>query len=287
MKRYALIGQGISQSLSPLIHMAGARLAGLNIDYLILEPASREKLASLVNELRAGTWDGFNVTTPFKSDIIHYIDDCSSSAINTVFRRGDQIVGVSTDGQGFFWGLKLLGVDPIDLTEVVFLGSGGVVISIIDYFLKCYPSRAKSIKFKSLARDLNSESAKRLVSFSKLNGISLDFETDPNVLKKTIGPISLLIEARPASLLGLLGNFGEFLADLPKSIIYYDLNYQQKKSDSFRLASSHFYKCLDGLPMLIEQARQAQFLWWGSSMGISELTSAVLQELKAKQGSST
>ena len=282
MKRYALIGQGIRQSLSPIIHLAGARLAGQTIDYLLLEPASQEELATLVNELRAGTWDGFNVTTPFKTEIIHFIDECSSSAINTVLRRGDRIAGVSTDGEGFFWGLKLLDVDPIDLKEVVFLGSGGVVLSLIEHFFKFYPSRAKSIR---LVRDLHSESVKRLERFSKLKGLSLDFETETNALKKTISPLSLLIEARPSRSLGVGEYIGEFLTSLPRSIIYYDLNYQQKKSDSFNLAFSHFYKCIDGLPMLIEQARQAQILWWGSSVEISELTTAVLQELQAKQGS--
>lgn len=285
MKRYALIGQGIRQSLSPIIHLAGARLAGQTIDYLLLEPASQEELATLVNELRAGTWDGFNVTTPFKTEIIHFIDECSSSAINTVLRRSDRIAGVSTDGEGFFWGLNFLNVDPIDLKEVVFLGSGGVVLSLIEHFFKFYPNSAKSIRFKSLVRDLHSESVKRLERFSKLKGISLDFETETNALKKTISPLSLLIEARPSRSLGVGECIGEFLTSLPRSIIYYDLNYQQKKSDSFNLAFSHFYKCIDGLPMLIEQARQAQILWWGSSVGISELTSAVLQELQAKQGS--
>ncbi len=287
MKQYALIGQGIKQSLSPFIHKIGARLSGIEINYSVLEPESLLELGILVKELRAGKWDGFNVTTPFKSDIIQFLDQCSLGAVNTLVKSADQIMGSSTDGQGFSKGLNCMNVDFQTLENVWFLGSGGAVLSLTEYLGKLDPKRAEPIRFRSLVRDLQSNSVQKLRIFSERNDIPLEFITSSQELCRVVGGSTLLIEARPhgSSEVGI--NTGEFLTDLPKSTIYYDLNYQLKKSDGFNLALRHFDRCIDGLPMLIEQARLAQILWWGSKIQFDELNSAVLAELDEGRGRSS
>ena len=287
MKQYALIGQGIKQSLSPLIHKIGARLGGIEISYSVLEPGSLLELGILVKELRAGKWDGFNVTTPFKSDIIQFLDQCSLGAVNTLVKSADQIMGASTDGQGFSKGLNCMNVDFQTLENVWFLGSGGAVLSLTEYLGKLDLKRAEPIRFKSLVRDLKSNSVQKLRMFSEKNNIPLEFITSRYELSRAVGGSTLLIEARPhgSSETGI--DTGEFLTDLPKSTIYYDLNYQLKKSDGFKLALRHFDRCIDGLPMLVEQARLAQILWWGSKIEFNELNSAVLEELDEGRGRSS
>jgi shikimate dehydrogenase len=77
--RYAVIGNPIVQSKSPLIHSAFAQVTGQDIDYdKLLGPLG--EFAATVDAFRASGGRGMNVTAPFKLDAFAYATDLAPSA---------------------------------------------------------------------------------------------------------------------------------------------------------------------------------------------------------------
>jgi shikimate dehydrogenase len=90
-------------------------------------------LGDAVRGALAMGWAGFNCSIPHKVTVISHIDDLGDSAqiigaVNCVVRRGDQLIGENTDGQGFLSSLRTV-VDPAGRTLVLF-GAGGAARAI-------------------------------------------------------------------------------------------------------------------------------------------------------------
>jgi shikimate dehydrogenase len=103
MRRFGLIGEHLSHSFSPMIHeMIGGYAYGLY-------PVARENLALFMNETDL---DGFNVTIPYKKDVIPFCsvlgrEALAVGAVNTVTRLQDGgWRGDNTDCDGFKYLLK-------------------------------------------------------------------------------------------------------------------------------------------------------------------------------------
>ncbi|MEG2612170.1 MAG: shikimate dehydrogenase, partial [Alistipes sp.] len=128
MKQYGLIG-------FPLAHSASARYFNdkfaheqiIDCQYKLFELQSIDELPHLLADnpdLR-----GFNVTIPYKQQIIPLLTHLSEQAqwvgaVNCVRRNGDQLTGYNTDVMGLRAALaQLLGVDVPERALV--LGTGG------------------------------------------------------------------------------------------------------------------------------------------------------------------
>jgi len=129
--RAGVAGQPIAHSLSPLIHSAWIRAAGLDADYHAYGPADAVAFAALVAEGRAGRLRGLNVTAPFKEQALGLADEASfiartcGSANLLVFEAG-AIRADSTDGEGLM--AALAEQSPrlqLRAQPVVVLGAGG------------------------------------------------------------------------------------------------------------------------------------------------------------------
>lgn len=119
-KKYCLIGKSLPYSLSADVH----RRFGL--DYKIEELPDANALDGFIKH---GDYDGFNITIPYKEDVIKYLDYVSPDAkeigaVNTVVRKNGKLCGYNTDRDGFLYGLKKAGIDASGRTVAV-LGSGG------------------------------------------------------------------------------------------------------------------------------------------------------------------
>ena len=117
--KYGLIGERLGHSFSKEIHER------LGYDYELCEIASGE----LEGFMRARDFDGINVTMPYKSAVIpylDYIDDPAEKigAVNTIINRDGKLYGYNTD----FYGMQALidhaEIDPYG-KKVAILGSGG------------------------------------------------------------------------------------------------------------------------------------------------------------------
>ncbi|HEX6477139.1 MAG TPA: shikimate dehydrogenase [Acidimicrobiales bacterium] len=130
-----VIGDPVRHSLSPALHNAAFSALGLDWAYMAFPvPAGRARDA-LVGAAALGI-DGLSVTMPHKSAVAEALDRCSPTAamlgaVNTVVRRHDELVGESTDGQGFLDGLRSEpGFDPSGRRCVV-IGAGGAARAVV------------------------------------------------------------------------------------------------------------------------------------------------------------
>lgn len=131
-KSFCVIGNPVSHSLSPIMHTAAIKKYDLNAEYNFYE------LPSNLTQDRLRSWavenhvTGFNVTYPFKSIAALACDELSEdsktiSAVNTIVIEHEELIGATTDGQGF-----LLSLGEYKLpADVAVLGAGGAASSII------------------------------------------------------------------------------------------------------------------------------------------------------------
>lgn len=119
-ERFALIGRTLKHSYSKIIHF---ELGSYPYDLVELEPNA------LKDFVQSKKYKGFNVTIPYKTDIIQYLDKIDESAqligaVNTVVNENGKLVGYNTDFLGMKYMLSTAGITLCKKT-VMILGSGG------------------------------------------------------------------------------------------------------------------------------------------------------------------
>jgi len=123
--RFALFGDPVAQSLSPLMHSAAYAKMGLAATYT----AYRVKdAADVVRQVRERDIRGASITIPFKETVMALLDEVDENAaaigaVNTIGNRDGRLVGYNTDGPGLARDLE----DWIGIRGRTFvvLGAGG------------------------------------------------------------------------------------------------------------------------------------------------------------------
>ncbi|MDD7806075.1 MAG: shikimate dehydrogenase [Endozoicomonas sp. (ex Botrylloides leachii)] len=272
--RYAVIGNPVTHSKSPIIHTLFAASTQQQLRYMTLEVEQSQFESAVTNFFNKGG-QGLSVTAPFKQNAwklakIKTEQAQQAGAVNTLWlsEEGD-LKGDNTDGLGLIRDLQDNNNLLLSNLNVLILGAGGAARGIIAPLLHAQPaeivianrttSRAKSL----IDLFLNNYCQ---VHTTKLSACSF------NMLK---GPFDLIINATSASLQG------KELA-IPACIINtatvgYDMMYGAKETVFNQWARNAGAKvCLDGLGMLVEQAAE-QFLIW---RGIQPETGEVLQTVR-------
>lgn len=132
--RYHLIGSDVSASPSPQMVNAAFRELGVDAVYTPVS-AAPDELARLVSTMRSNGVRGYNVTTPFKSAIIPFLDSLSDiprriGAVNTVKLSPDGYEGFNTDVEGIEVSLRAHGVRTFGSALVV--GAGGAARAFVE-----------------------------------------------------------------------------------------------------------------------------------------------------------
>ncbi|MGN0614395.1 MAG: shikimate dehydrogenase family protein, partial [Porcipelethomonas sp.] len=101
---FALIGHPLGHSMSPFIHKRLFDISGKNEDYELcdIDPEKLKEEFPAVME----KYEGLNVTIPYKTDVIEFLDRLDSSAerygaVNCILKDGGKLVGYNTDCIGF------------------------------------------------------------------------------------------------------------------------------------------------------------------------------------------
>jgi shikimate dehydrogenase len=122
---YALFGNPVAQSLSPLMHNTALKEMGLPGMYT---PLCVRNLPLAVQGLRGLDIRGVSVTLPFKTEIMNYLDDVDDEAlrigaVNTLVNRDGRLTGHNTDWRGLIRSMK----EQMEVKgkTVVILGAGG------------------------------------------------------------------------------------------------------------------------------------------------------------------
>ena len=129
-----LLGCDIGYSRSPKLFEEIFRREGLlGSTYRLID---RPEVESFVFEVRrTDHWDGFNVTTPYKTAILPYLDRLDRlatavGAVNCVTCREGLLTGYNTDVEGFAASLREeIGAGPLPSSALI-LGSGGASCAV-------------------------------------------------------------------------------------------------------------------------------------------------------------
>ena len=119
----ALIAKPIRHSISPALQNAGFRKLGLDYAYLAFE-IDEEDLENTLLGLKAMKVRGCNVSMPYKTAVIPYLDHLSPAAkligaVNTIVNDHGILTGHITDGTGLMSALKDAGENPIGKKMVI------------------------------------------------------------------------------------------------------------------------------------------------------------------------
>ena len=257
MDRYAIIGNPVAHSKSPLIQEAFARATGQRLRYeRLLAPL--DGFAATVQTFVEANGLGLNVTIPFKLQAFALARERSARAqsaraCNTLAWRGDHWFGDNTDGAGVVRDLTRNLGETIAGRNVLVLGAGGAARGIAGALLAERPLRlaianrthAKAIE---LAAQLERDGPISAAPLGSLSGQQFDI---------IINATSLGLGTRvPAGLWPHRLFAAQALA--------YDLIYADHATPFLQWARDEgAARTADGLGMLIEQAAESFYLWRG------------------------
>jgi shikimate dehydrogenase len=253
--RYAVVGNPIAHSKSPLIHAEFARQTGQDLSYTTLL-APLDGFAATVKKFQAEGGRGLNVTVPFKQEAWQLATRLTeraqlAQAVNTLKFEDDGILGDNTDGAGLVQDItRSLGF-AIHGKKILLMGAGGAARGVILPLLKECPAlfaiaNRTPAKAHELAQQFLPHGDISSGEYSSLASCHFD----------------LIINATSSSL-------SDELPPLPPGVfspgsLAYDMMYGKGLTPFLRFAQSNGASQLaDGLGMLVEQAAESFFLWRG------------------------
>ena len=134
--RYAVIGNPIAHSKSPLIHTEFAKLTKQTLSYTaeLVEPG---QVKNFITSFANNNGKGLNVTVPFKMDAFELATQLSeraqrAGAVNTLTLNGNEIYGDTTDGTGLLNDLTKNHQQAIKDKSILILGAGGAVRGVLE-----------------------------------------------------------------------------------------------------------------------------------------------------------
>lgn len=258
MKKYLVIGNPIDHSLSPKLHNYWIKTHNLKANYE-KELVFKDDLKKIVDRLRNNDLNGINVTVPFKKDIIPHVDELTdeskiTNSVNTIFKKGEKIVGHNTDSVGFDLSIRHAKLNLKD-KKVLILGAGGVCPSII-YALESHSISEILISNRTFKK---AEELKKKFKYIKLLEWNKFYDFD------------LIINATS---LGLKSD-DKIKIDYDKlktNKIFYDVIYNPVQTNFLKEANLKNHKTINGAMMFIYQAHQAFTIWHNLMPKIDEKT---------------
>ena len=244
MKKYFVIGNPISHSLSPELHNFWIKKNNINAKYEKIK-LEESDLKSFIDKLRNDEIHGLNVTVPFKNKVIKYLDKLSlevetTNSVNTIYKSGNDIIGHNTDVAGFELGLRHSKINVLH-KSVFILGAGGVVSSIIFSLLSM---GCKKIYLTNR-------------TIEKAENIKDKFD-EVEILKwGEIPDFDIVINATSV---GLNGDSLDLVLNV-KDKIFYDVIYNPKETQFLKEAKKNGNKIENGKFMFIYQANQSFSIW--------------------------
>lgn len=133
---FAVFGNPVKHSLSPLMHNAAYREMGLHAVYI---PFCVKNLTEAVSGIRGLPISGVSVTIPFKTGVMDLLDEVDEDArkigaVNTIRNDAGKLTGFNTDWTGL--ALSLAGVMEIAGKRFAVLGAGGAARAAVFALLK-------------------------------------------------------------------------------------------------------------------------------------------------------
>lgn len=274
MSKYALLGYPLGHTMSPPIHKRLFELDGRpDAEYEVCEipPEQLDSKSEYLNSL-----DGYNITIPYKVDIISHLDELDESAkrynsVNCVVNRNGKNIGFNTDCTGFLRSLEAGGAKLGG--RVLQIGCGGVgrmmateaALHGADLTIVALP------EFIAGAEEVAKE-AEKLNPSAKINVITHD---------KISGGFDLLMNASPVGMYPKTDDC-PVSEDVVKSCKYvFEVIYNPNVTKLMSIAERNGIPAIGGMAMLVWQAAVAHEIWNGASYRDKDVEK-IIAEMKAE-----
>ena len=252
--KFAVFGNPIKQSKSPIIHTLFAQQYAQHIEYRAVR-VELDDFVQATNRFFEGGGAGLNITVPFKHEafaLAHRNSERSlrAGAANVLTLADDGLIdGDNTDGIGLIRDLIANLGWTVQGLRVLLVGAGGAARGVLEPLLRERP-RELLVVNRTAARA--AELAVEFAGVGPLEGGAFDL----------IGTrqFDLIINATSAGLSGAV-------PELPSSMLTersccYDMVYGAEPPPFLRWSADHAAGAVsDGLGMLVEQAAEAFYIW--------------------------
>ena len=248
MKKYLVIGNPISHSLSPKLQNYWLKQHNINAIYDKLKLEEKE-IEGIIQDIRKQKIAGCNVTVPFKKKVIPFLDKLSIQAeqtqsVNTIIFEKGNLIGHNTDIVGFDKAIKSLNFN-IKGKKILILGAGGVVPSIVFALKKMDVSEITiSNRTKQKAENLK-------ILFKNLNilewGNLLDFDAIINATSLGLNNEKINLD----------------FSKVGKNKLFYDVIYNPAETNFLKEGKQFGNTSENGAKMFVYQALEAFKLWHG------------------------
>lgn len=267
--KYAVFGNPIKHSKSPVIHAAFAAQCGQQMQYRAVRVDLDDFERAAGNFFQSGG-SGLNVTVPFKENAFRFAGRLSerarrAGAVNTLSRGADGVIeGDNTDGIGLVRDMVANLGWMVQGLRVLLLGAGGAVRGVLEPLLR---ERPRELLIVNRTAERAEALAREFADLGPLEGGGYDLLGERQ--------FDLIINATSA---GLSGD----MPDLPSSLLTehsccYDMVYGSEPTPFMRWAAHHAaWAVADGLGMLVEQAAQSFYVW----RGVRPDTQTVITQLR-------
>jgi shikimate dehydrogenase len=275
MRRVALIGQPLRRRHSQVMHDAAFAANGIDARYELRE-LERADLPAFVAEVRDPAWLGFQVTAPYKRDVIELLDAiepqaAAIGAVNSVERREDgALIGFNTDAPGFATAVQRDLGRSFAGAAVVVVGAGGAARAAVRAALD---GGARSLLIA--ARRL--EPAAALAH--EVGGPATATTLDDPALADALEGADLLVNATTVGMLdpGSPVDAGA----LGAGTAVFDLVYVPPETELVAAARARGLRAANGAEMLVAQAEIAFARWTGVTDAGDVMRDAVAPLLEA------
>ena len=256
MKKFLVIGNPIEHSLSPMLHNYWINNNNIRAIYE-KQKLNENELEKIILQIKEKKINGVNITVPFKKTIIPFLDELSAEAentqsVNTLYLKGNKIIGHNTDIFGFETSIKKSKFDVLN-KEVLILGAGGVVPSIIFALNKMKVSK---IKISNRTKE-KAENLKKL-----FNNIEL-------IKWGEVPDFDIIINATS---IGLKkdDNLSLDFSSISKNSLFYDVIYNPRETNFLKIGKKLGNITMNGKLMFIYQALSAFNIWHGIEPEVNE-----------------
>ena len=256
MKKFLVIGNPIEHSLSPELHNYWIKKNNIDAIYE-KQKINEHQLKQYILQVKDKKINGINVTVPFKKKIIPYLDELSVEAkstqsVNTIYQKNNKVVGHNTDIFGFRSSIEKTKYD-FKNKDVLILGAGGVVPSIIFSLIKMKVSKIKiSNRTKEKAENLKKiYKDLEIIKWGDLTNFDIIINATSLGLKKN-------------------DNLNFNFSSIPGNKFFYDVIYNPSETNFLKIGRELGHITLNGKLMFIYQAISAFKIWHEKTPEVDE-----------------
>lgn len=249
-KVFAVIGDPVEHSLSPIMHNGWIADHGLDAVYVALRLRGDDPVAAM-RALKSFGLAGANITVPHKEAAAAAADQSEAPVANVLSWGEDgKVSAYNTDGAGFLDALTEAAPDwRLRVKRVLIVGAGGAGLGVA----AALSPHVDTIHFANRTAERGDSAAQTIP-----NGRTLRWDD----LERGFGAADLIVQATT------LGMHGQAAPDWPVSYcrptaIVADIVYRPLETELLRAARARGLTTMDGLGMLIHQGARAFEIWFG------------------------